>query len=283
MVKVFRWIVNALFITFISILLVYFVFRVTNKVEIYSVKTGSMEDKIHVGDYILIYRKKDYKVGDVVTFIRNEGFITHRIIKMDGGKVTTKGDANNTVDEDIPVSNILGKVILVGGILNVIINYKYAFVGILMSLYLLSCYFGDGSEDNSKEKMEDEKNNDVKNEEVKNSKEVVIEKKNESILVNKENLSSDKNLKEEDKEDIPIKKEKKENKKEEIVTEEVIAEEISEPVEVLEENVSSDEQNNNEEEPQIEKKSKNENKKAKKTSQKKQAKKTIDKDKEVKL
>lgn len=132
---------DIIFIAIIVILLGYFALRVMNRVEIYNVKTGSMEAKIHVGDYILILKKNRYDIGDVITFASNNSYVTHRIVRIDGDKVTTKGDANNTEDETISSSNIIGKVILSGGILNIIINYKYALAGIVLSLYLFSCYF----------------------------------------------------------------------------------------------------------------------------------------------
>ena len=132
---------DIIFIAIIVILLGYFALRVMNRVEIYNVKTGSMEAKIHVGDYILILKKSRYDIGDVITLASNNSYVTHRIVRIDGDKVTTKGDANNTEDETISSSNIVGKVILSGGILNIIINYKYALAGIVLSLYLFSCYF----------------------------------------------------------------------------------------------------------------------------------------------
>ena len=150
MTKIFDVIVNAIFIVLIVLLLAYFALRVTGKIEIYNVKTGSMEEQIHVGDYILIFRKNNYKVGDVVTFTSGDGFITHRIIQKNGNKVITKGDANNAEDQEIYESSIVGKVIICGGLLNIIINYKYAIVCVLLSLYLFSCYFG--KEDNKEEK-----------------------------------------------------------------------------------------------------------------------------------
>ncbi|MBR3660769.1 MAG: signal peptidase I [Bacilli bacterium] len=141
MTKIFKFVANLLLIAVIVVLSAYFLLRVTNKIEIYNVKTGSMEAKIHIGDYILIYKKNNYNVGDVVTYTSNNGFITHRIIKKDGDKVVTKGDANNTEDETINVKIIVGKVIISGGILNVVIKYKYVLSGIVLSLYLFSCYF----------------------------------------------------------------------------------------------------------------------------------------------
>jgi len=137
-------------------LLTYVLFRVTDKVEIYRVKTGSMEEIIHAGDYIMIYRKDDYNVGDIVTYTSNDGFITHRIIRKNGDKIVTKGDANNSEDNEIVASTIVGETILIGGILNVIINYKYIIVCILISLYLFSCYF----DDEKMKKANDESEND---------------------------------------------------------------------------------------------------------------------------
>ena len=101
---------------------------ITNKTIIYEVETGSMEDGIHAGDYILVLKKKEYKLGDVVTYKIDGGFITHRIVEKNGDVIITKGDANNIEDEEITVDNIVGKVVYIGGLLNVAINFKYAFI-----------------------------------------------------------------------------------------------------------------------------------------------------------
>ena len=102
-----------------------------------------MENDIHAGDYILIVKQNDYKIGDIITFEKADGFITHRIVKKNGDMITTKGDANNVEDEEINKSLIVGKVIMSGGIINIVINYKYALIGFLLSIYLFSCYFSD--------------------------------------------------------------------------------------------------------------------------------------------
>ena len=100
-----------------------------------------MEDNIHTGDYILIYKKKDYKKGDIVTYQKGDYHVTHRIISKEGNKFVTKGDANNTPDEEINKKSIIGKVIYHGGILNFLINFKYAIASGLLGLYLISYYF----------------------------------------------------------------------------------------------------------------------------------------------
>lgn len=138
---------NALFIIIIIILAGYFALRMLNKIEIYGVTTGSMENNIHAGDYILIIRKNDYNIGDIVTYKKSDYFITHRIVKKDNNIFVTKGDANNLEDDAINISDIEGKVIMSGGILNIIINYKFAIAAIWLSLYLISCYFDKEKKD----------------------------------------------------------------------------------------------------------------------------------------
>ena len=56
--KLFKRIFDVIFILIIIVLVGYFVFRSMGILEIYEVETGSMEHGIHVGDYVLICRKK---------------------------------------------------------------------------------------------------------------------------------------------------------------------------------------------------------------------------------
>lgn len=143
--KFFSNLFNILFTIVIFLLVAYFALRTMGKIEIYNVETGSMENKIHPNDYILLVKKNDYHVGDIVTFRVKEYFVTHRIIRINGDQVTTKGDANNEEDDEIYLNQIVGKVVYYGGILNFIINFKFAIVAFLIGLYLLSCYFGENN------------------------------------------------------------------------------------------------------------------------------------------
>ena len=145
--KIVKIIIDILLILIIVLLSGYFVLRAINKIEIYNVKTGSMEDNIHVGDYILILKKTNYKVGDIVTYKREDYMITHRIVKIENDTYITKGDANNTEDEAIKKDSIVGKVVLNGGILNIIIDYKFVLVGFLIILYLISCFIGKSNKE----------------------------------------------------------------------------------------------------------------------------------------
>lgn len=156
MIRGIKKIFDVIFILMIVVLAGYFVLRNMGYLEIYKVETGSMEQGIHAGDYVLICEKNHYVVGDVVTYRKNNYFITHRIIKsIKGNKVITKGDANNTEDEEIDISAIEGKVIYNGGLLNIIIDYKFGLISLFLGLYLLSCYYGkEEKKDNVKENDE---------------------------------------------------------------------------------------------------------------------------------
>jgi len=142
MTKILKRIIDVIFIVVITILALYFILRFTGRIEISEVETGSMEDGIHAGDYVLIYKKNKYELGDVITYKKDGYYVTHRIVKKHKKGIVTKGDANNTEDEAIKVSSIVGKVILVGGILNIIIKFKFAIAAAFLCLYLISCYIG---------------------------------------------------------------------------------------------------------------------------------------------
>ncbi len=202
MAKIFKIIFNCLLIIIIIVLVGYFVLRCTDKIRIYNVETGSMEDKIHPGDYILLYKKSDYHVGDIVTYRVNDYFITHRIISIDGKKVITKGDANNVEDAEISLGQIEGKAIYWGGILNFIINFKFVIAAFLVGLYLLTCYFGTDEKESIDVKDNDfnfddieETSNEIK-EENEDNIEVIDENNNEEI----ENINEE--IKDDEKEEI---------------------------------------------------------------------------------
>jgi len=75
----------------------------------YMVATGSMEPTYNVGDMIIIREtpKEEIKVGDIITYISENGIdtITHRvadIIEIDGQTYyKTKGDNNNSEDPEL--------------------------------------------------------------------------------------------------------------------------------------------------------------------------------------
>ncbi len=79
------------------------------------VVSGSMEPTIHVGDLIFIDTKsKEFHVNDIVTFYDQQGnFVTHRIVSIENGRVVTKGDNNNSIDEPFSINKIVGKCVYI--------------------------------------------------------------------------------------------------------------------------------------------------------------------------
>ena len=136
--KILKIFTNTLLTMLIIVLLIYVVLKFTNKIGIYEVMSSSMETQIHKGDYIIVKNTNNYKKGDIVTYKENDYYITHRIVEINGNKVITKGDANNTNDEEIDKNDIVGKYIFKHKIINILINYKYIFIGVILVLFIIT-------------------------------------------------------------------------------------------------------------------------------------------------
>lgn len=139
--KVFKIITNSLLVLVIIVLLLYLVLKLTNTAGIYKVMTGSMETGIHSGDYILVKKSSNYKKGDVITYLKDGNYITHRIVKIENNKIITKGDANNIEDEAIEKEDIVGKYVFKSKMMNFIIDNKYFIAAIIILLYVASIIF----------------------------------------------------------------------------------------------------------------------------------------------
>ncbi len=77
------------------------------------VASPSMTGAIEAGDAIIIKNSDSYAVGDVITYFpEDESFsVTHRIVRVEGDKFYTKGDANQSEDSDpVLIEQIVGKV-----------------------------------------------------------------------------------------------------------------------------------------------------------------------------
>ena len=77
------------------------------------IASPSMTGSIEAGDAIIIKKSDSYAVGDVITYFpTDESFsVTHRIVRTEGNKFYTKGDANQSEDPDpVLIEQIAGKV-----------------------------------------------------------------------------------------------------------------------------------------------------------------------------
>jgi signal peptidase len=80
--------------------------------RVYVLHTGSMSPTIAPKSAVII-EQHHYHVGQVVTFTENGLTVTHRLISINAdGLITTKGDANASVDPwHVPKSQIIGGVV----------------------------------------------------------------------------------------------------------------------------------------------------------------------------
>lgn len=113
------------------------------------IKTNSMEPTIDINDVIITKKvqEEEIKVQDIITFIKDNEVITHRITKIENEenikKYTTKGDNNNIEDSfKITYDNIEGKHILTIPNLGVIVKVlENQIIFLIILLIILICMF----------------------------------------------------------------------------------------------------------------------------------------------
>ena len=189
----------------------------------FEVQTGSMEPTISAGDWIVVKQTKQVKLDDIITYEKENEFITHRVIEAYKGTYITKGDANNSKDEAINQDQVVGTVvkILPGfGIIRKTIFNPIVLIALMVTLYLLG-YALKGNKKNSEEgllsKLFDTKM--VPKKPIKIKKKVVVQPVIEEKVVEVEEV-------EEVEEEIPEVEE---------ITEEVVEETMEETVDEMEE------------------------------------------------
>ena len=104
------------------------------KIGISVVLTGSMEPTISVNDLIIVKETNDYEVGDIVVFQDHSSLVVHKIIRIDGEEIVTKGDANDTEDSPINIKQIKGEVVSIIPVLGLIVKFIKSPIGIVLIL-----------------------------------------------------------------------------------------------------------------------------------------------------
>ena len=130
------------------------------KYYIFQIATGSMEHELVPGDYIVVEKTKKCKEGDIITYLENGYYITHRINKIDGDLITTKGDANTALDNPISKDKIIGKYLFKEKILTFLTKYKVLVIAILLALIILESAFKEDNKADDKNKSKKEKSKD---------------------------------------------------------------------------------------------------------------------------
>jgi len=224
---------------------------------VFGVQTGSMADEINAGDWIIVKGSKNYKLDDIVTYMEDGDFITHRIVENYKNTFITKGDANNTKDKPINKEQIVGKVVKIlpnFEILRKTLFNPIVLVCIIITLYLAVALFKRNNTEKSNNNFNflDKINNKVKSlnliSNLKDKKKKIINKTKKQISETKSNSNKtkEKNKTEKSievneivgKEEILEKSEKVSIK--EIKNEEVISE-VEETEEVISETTNTEE------------------------------------------
>ena len=134
----------------------------------FNVVSGSMEPTIDIGDDIVIKLTKDVSENDVITFVEDGAFVTHRIVRIDGENIITKGDNNDSEDDPKTIDAVVGKLVLVIPLLGKIrytITNVY-FVIVLILVYIIYLFVSNSSNkkaENIKTEDETEVVNDIEN------------------------------------------------------------------------------------------------------------------------
>lgn len=125
---------------------------------IFQVITGSMEDTIKIDDIVIVKITNDVEVGDIITYRSGHDFVTHRVIREEGKRIVTKGDANNTEDKPIIKELVVGKVVHIFSnvaIWSKVIRTPEVILGAMITLIVIKALFsGNGHQKKKKEKIE---------------------------------------------------------------------------------------------------------------------------------
>lgn len=134
------------------------------------VMSSSMEPTILKEDFIIIdcnYRQ--YKKGDIITFYDHANMlVTHRIIKIEDGKIITQGDHNKTEDGTVLKKNVVGKYVFRikgGGKVVALLKNPIIILIVIILIVLLSVFeaekemsFSDVMDDDYQEFLKYKKN-----------------------------------------------------------------------------------------------------------------------------
>lgn len=91
---------------------------VSDAIQLFTVRSGSMEPAISTGSLIFVRPSAEYVIGDIITVrTGDQKTVTHRIIEVlstdIGPAYRTKGDNNEEADPvEIPMADIIGKTML---------------------------------------------------------------------------------------------------------------------------------------------------------------------------
>lgn len=175
---------------------------------VFEVQSGSMAPTVNVDDMLLVKLTDDIEKDDIITYKKDDNFITHRVIEANGNKIITKGDSNNSEDKIIEKEDVLGKIVKIFpgfGKWKKVLLSPAVLIAIFSTLTIFSFVFSYSDKKkakvSSKEKLESESKPENFKKEKKDdfgSDGVSDNKRVEEKIVKKEETSKDVELLEEE-------------------------------------------------------------------------------------
>ncbi len=83
-----------------------------------AVSGNSMWPALKQGDMVFlegVSSVDELKLRDIIAFRHTRGMAIHRIVSIEGGEITTRGDANFREDPPVTIEDVIGKVPTVAG------------------------------------------------------------------------------------------------------------------------------------------------------------------------
>lgn len=94
--------------------------------------SGSMEPNISVNDLVIAHRQGSYEEKDIIVFKKADTAVVHRIIEKNQDEYITKGDNNNTPDQNpVKPEMVVGKVVATVPQVGLVIEYLRTPLGIV--------------------------------------------------------------------------------------------------------------------------------------------------------
>lgn len=82
-----------------------------------TITSGSMWPELKVNDLILMkgISGEEAEIGQIIIYKNSQGFTIHRLVRKQGDKLVTKGDANKSEDAPISKEDVVGRMVYLKG------------------------------------------------------------------------------------------------------------------------------------------------------------------------